>query len=114
MKAKIIGSLFGALLVGIMAGCQGCSLNRQIPKATICFNPQTRQIEINSHKDVVLSNVVANFQGTNATISIGYYQASSNIEVVKAAIQAQQQQIQGVQAGLEKIVGAAVSGATKP
>ena len=86
----------------------GCSLNHQVPKAQISFNPRTHSLDILSHKDVVLSNVVVRIDGTNTSISIGYYAAHANIEVIKAALQAQQQQIIGVQQGLEKIVGAAI------
>lgn len=88
----------------------GCSLNQQVPKATISFNPSTHAFEIQSHKDVVLSNVVVTVAGTNVNLSIGYYSAAANIAVIKAAVRAQQQQIQGIQNGAADIIGAAVKG----
>jgi hypothetical protein len=60
---------------------------------------------------VVLSNVVVRIDGTNTSISIGYYAARSNIEVIKAALQAQKQQIDGVNQGVGNVVKAAVDGA---
>lgn len=102
------------IAVAMLAGCSGCSLNKQIPKASIEFeNTATGQkVAIHSHKDVELKDVRVVFDTNGCpTITIGYYAAKSNIEVVKAAIQAQQQQIAGLQVGLEKIVGAAVGSA---
>ena len=96
------------ILLACLVLLAGCTLNRQVPKAQISFNPRTHSLDILSHKDVVLSNVVVRIDGTNTSISIGYYAAQANIEIIKAAITAQQQQIQGVQQGLQAIVGAAI------
>lgn len=89
----------------------GCTLRHQMPKASISFNPQTHQIDIQSGKDVILTNVVVTFCGTNASITIGYYQAAFNTAVVNAAVAAQAQQIKGIQDAMAAIIAAAISGA---
>lgn len=87
----------------------GCTLNNQVPKATIAYNPVTKQFNIASHKDVVMSNITVQVTGTNTSLQIGYYSANANVDVVKAAVIAQQQQIQATLQGLNQVL-TAVSG----
>jgi hypothetical protein len=100
MNKVLIGCAAALLLTS------GCTLNKQVPKATISFNPKTHQIDIASHKDVVMSNIVATITPSNTSLTIGYYQAQSNIEVVKQAVIAQKQAFNAIQDGTDKVLTA--------
>jgi PBP1b-binding outer membrane lipoprotein LpoB len=94
-----------SLIAAAMILLNGCSLNHQVPKATIKFNPRTHAVDISSHKDVILKGVVIE----SNRVTITSYEASANVDVVKAAVIAQQQQIQATLDGLNKIL-TAISG----
>lgn len=101
MKIGIISAI-------VVLVVSGCSLNKNIPKATISYDPISHEIKIASHKDISITNlnVTINTNGT-ATFTIGNYESRSNIEVVRAAVESQQQQIKGSLETLDKILSAA-------
>jgi len=86
----------------------GCTLDRSVPKATINYDPVTHEIKIASHKDISMTNLtfVINTNGTT-TFSIGNYESKANVEVIRAAVEAQQQQIKGSLDAIDKILQAA-------
>ena len=72
----------------------------------------SKTFDIRSHKDITVTNL-SYIVETNGTVSltIGKYEAKSNVEVIRAAVEAQQQQIEGSLKALNQILQAA--GASK-
>lgn len=71
--------LIGALLV---VGCVGCA---SVPKTRISFNPVTKEIVIQSPKDVELTNLSATInKDGGALILVGTYTSKNNAEVINA------------------------------
>jgi hypothetical protein len=103
MKSKLFA-------VGILAALAvaGCTL--PVPKTAISYDPASKTVQIASPKDVQIEKVDLQLQGTNFTLSIAGYQSQNNIEVVKAAVQAQANQIAASMAALKEVAAAAAPG----
>ena len=109
MKNKY-GMILATALVSFTLA--GCTLDRNVPKASITYNPVSKTFDIKSHKDIEMTNLVYTV-ATNGTVtlSIGNYEAKANVDVIRAAVEAQQQQIKGSLEALNQILQAA--GASK-
>jgi hypothetical protein len=83
----------------------GCAL--PVPKTTIQFNPTAQALDIRSPKDVQITNVVLTVSGTNFSLTIGSYCSQNPVEVIRAAVVAQQNQMAAANDALTKILGAA-------
>jgi hypothetical protein len=71
----------------------GCAL--PVPKTSLHFDPATKTLDIRSPKDVKMAGVTVDLQGTNFSLTIDSYESANNLAVVKAAAQAQAEQIAG-------------------
>jgi uncharacterized lipoprotein YajG len=97
------------ILAATLVLLSGCTLDKQVPKATISFNPKTKALDISSHKDVAMTNVWIKIDGKGkvSEVSIGSYTASANVDVVRSAVSAQKQQIEASLSALNAIISAA-------
>jgi hypothetical protein len=73
-----------------LAGCQ-----LPVPRTSLKFDPTTKTLDIRSPKDVKMAGVTVDLQGTNFSLTIDSYESANNLEIVKAAAQAQAEQISG-------------------
>ena len=104
---------FGIIIASVLlVSTIGCTLDKNVPKASITYNPVSKTFDIRSHKDITMTNL-SYIVATNGTVSltIGNYEAKSNVEVIRAAVEAQQQQIKGSLDAINQILQAA--GASK-
>ena len=97
-------------LLSIIVLLSGCTLNNSVPKTQFSFNPTTKTLDIKSPKDVVMTNVVVKLQDNNVEMTIGSYSSANNIEVIKAAVEAQKNQIDAIQKGVTDVVTAVAGG----
>lgn len=82
-----------SLLLSTAILITGCAL--PVPKTSLHFDPVTKTLDIRSPKDVKMAGVTVDLQGTNFSLTIDTYESANNLEVVKAAAQAQAEQIAG-------------------
>ena len=99
----------------VMVGCSCGTLKNQIPQATVEYDRLSGQLRIHSAKDVKLEGVEVVFHGTNeVTLKIAKYTASNNTDLIKAALVAQQNQLDAIGQGLGSVTKAAIEGIKGP
>lgn len=97
------------LLLCCAFGLAGCTL--PVPKTAIAFNPTTRTLSIQSPKDVKFAKVELLSEGTNFTLTVTDYSSANNVEVIRAAVEAQQSQMAEANKALNAITAAAIGAA---
>lgn len=102
MKRLTIASIAAVVLTG-------CAL--PVPRTDIAFNPSQRTLSIRSPKDVKFDRVELMVDGTNFTLTVDKYRSENNIEVVKAAVEAQLNQQKAGLEGFDKILSVATKAA---
>ena len=99
---KAVGGL-AVLFLFVLTGCVALP----VPRTEIKFDPATKSLAIQSPKDVQITNVVIVATATNFSLTIGSYSSQNPVEVIRAAVTAQQNQMTAANDALERIVTAA-------
>lgn len=73
----VILSAMLAVFAWLLCGCMS------VPKTSIKFNPQTKQLDIQSPKDVCLTNLSAEMAGDVVKITIGSYSSRNDAAIIK-------------------------------
>jgi len=94
----------------LLLGLTGCYT---VPATKVFVDPVAHTFTIQSPKDIEITNLMVSVQGTNTTVSIGYYGSKNNFQVIQAVADVNLATQKNVLDGMKKIINAA-GGAVVP